>query len=152
MQITNTSSTVTGQYSINIRGLCTITGSNEALVVIDNVISSGTGVVSSCHLRSSSLLMLLRAVLELLYMALGGINGVVVVTTKRVLSLIGCQLLYIFLLIFEAVGKMPERQSQYGQGWSGDKINVENGAWGWAFNDPKYAGTMQPVWYSIVRL
>jgi hypothetical protein len=32
----------------------------------------------------------------------------------------------------------------YGQGWSGGKVNVENGAWGWSFNDPKYAGTIQP--------
>ena len=45
---------------------------------------------------------------------------------------------------FETVAFLPKRQRSYGQGWFGKKVNVENGAWGPAFNDPAYAGTMQP--------
>ena len=45
---------------------------------------------------------------------------------------------------FETVAFMPDRQTEYGQGWSGNKVNVENGAWGPSFSDPAYANKMLP--------
>ncbi len=143
MQITNTSSTVTGQYSINIRGARTITGSNEALVVIDNVISSAQALSQLPPEVIESINVIKGGSGATLYGS-QGINGVVVVTTKRGTKSQRMTATLTSSIDFETVGKMPARQSEYGQGWSGDKINVENGAWGWAFNDPKYAGTMQP--------
>ncbi|MCL1674025.1 SusC/RagA family TonB-linked outer membrane protein [Elizabethkingia meningoseptica] len=143
MQITNTSSTVTGQYSINIRGARTITGSNEALVVIDNVISSAQALSQLPPEVIESINVIKGGSGATLYGS-QGINGVVVVTTKRGTKSQRMTATLTSSIDFETVGKMPARQSEYGQGWSGDKINVENGAWGWAFNDPKYAGTIQP--------
>ncbi len=46
---------------------------------------------------------------------------------------------------FSQVDKLPEYQSEFGQGWGGIFVNTENGSWG-----PKYTGQMYP-WGAIVN-
>ena len=77
---------------------------------------------------------------------------VVVVTTKRGTKSKRLSVSLTSAVDFESVGMMPTRQTMYGQGAGLEKkVNVENGAWGWSFfNDPKYAGTIQPLWYSFI--
>ena len=143
VQITQTNSSVSGEYSILIRGVRTITGSNEALVVIDNVISTATNLQQLPPEAIESINVIKGGAGAALYGS-QGINGVVVVTTKRGTKSSKMTVTLNSAVDYESVAFLPKRQTEYGQGWSGHKVNVENGAWGVAFNDPNYAGTMQP--------
>ncbi|AQW90117.1 SusC/RagA family TonB-linked outer membrane protein [Elizabethkingia anophelis] len=143
VQITQTNSSVTGDFSIVIRGQRTITGSNEALVVIDNVISTAA-VLQQLPPEVIESVNIIKGGSGAALYGSQGINGVVVVTTKRGTKSKRLSVSLTSAVDFESVGMMPTRQTMYGQGWSGGKVNVENGAWGWSFNDPKYAGTIQP--------
>lgn len=143
VQITQTNSSVSGDYSILIRGVRTITGNNEALVVIDNVISSAGNLQQLPPEAIESINIIKGGSGAALYGS-QGINGVVVVTTKRGTKSKKMTVNFNSAVDFETVGMVPERQTEYGQGWDGNKVNIENGAWGPSFNDPAYAGTMQP--------
>jgi len=70
-------------------------------------------------------------------------NGVIMITTKRGKSG-NIKIDYNGSFNISEVGKLPDLQDQYGQGWSGKFILSENGSWG-----PKLDGTIRP-WGSIV--
>lgn len=143
VQITQTNSSVSGDYSILIRGVRTITGNNEALVVIDNVISSANNLQQLPPEAIESINIIKGGAGAALYGS-QGINGVVVVTTKRGTKSKKMTVNFNSAVDFETVAFVPERQTEYGQGWDGTKVHIENGGWGPAFNDPAYAGTSQP--------
>jgi TonB-linked SusC/RagA family outer membrane protein len=70
-------------------------------------------------------------------------NGAVMITTKRGRS--GkLKIDYAGSLNFSQVGKLPEMQSQFGQGWGGIFVLPENGSWG-----PRLDGKDR-AWGSIV--
>ncbi|WP_428070308.1 SusC/RagA family TonB-linked outer membrane protein [Chryseobacterium gambrini] len=143
VRINQTNSSVNSSQSIVIRTPTTITGNQEALVVIDNVISSANILAQLPPDLIESVNIIKGAGGAAIYGS-QGINGVVVVTTKRGTASGGLRINYNSSVDFETVAFLPKRQRNYGQGWYGKKVNVENGAWGPAFNDPAYAGTMQP--------
>ena len=132
--ITNTNSSVTGTPKIQIRGMRSLTGNNNALVVIDNVISSAAALNQLAPELIESMNILKGSQAAALYGS-DGVNGVVLVTTKRGTK--GrMRVTYNGSIDFESVLNTPERQRNYGQGWYGGKINVENGSWGAPFNGP----------------
>ena len=143
VQIRQTNSSVDGTNSIIIRGKRTITGSNEALVVIDNVISTATALQQLPPDVIESINIIKGAQGSALYGS-QGVNGVVVVTTKRGARGGRMNVTFNSSVDFESPAYLPKRQTKYGQGWDGDRISVENGAWGPAFDDPKYAGKLLP--------
>ena len=77
-----------------------------------------------------------------------GVNGVIMVTTKRGSKEEKFSFGFTSSIDFESVNFVPERQTQYGQGWATDPgfddgsgniatfVPWENGSWGPAFNDP----------------
>lgn len=70
-------------------------------------------------------------------------NGAIMITTKRGRS--GkLKLDYTGSINFSRVGKLPEMQSQFGQGWAGIFVLPENGSWG-----PRLDGKPR-AWGSIV--
>lgn len=70
-------------------------------------------------------------------------NGAIMITTKS--GKAGkLKVEYFGTYNFSKVGKLPDMQDQYGQGWGGEFILSENGSWG-----PKLDGQMRP-WGSIV--
>lgn len=142
IQITQTNTSVNDTYSILIRGTRTITGSNEALVVIDGVISSAR-ILQQLPPEAIESVNIIKGGSGAALYGSQGINGVVVVTTKRGTRSKKMSVTYNGAVDFETVAFLPERQTEYGQGWDGNKVNVENGAWGPKFGDPAYAG-LQP--------
>ncbi|WP_185290480.1 SusC/RagA family TonB-linked outer membrane protein [Chryseobacterium lactis] len=134
VSITNTNSSVTGTPKITMRGMRSLTGNNNALVVIDNVISSAAALQQLPPELIESMNILKGSQAAALYGS-DGVNGVVLVTTKK-----GAKgkmkVTYNGTIDFESVAWVPKRQRSYGQGWYGQKVNVENGAWGPAFNSP----------------
>ncbi|MDR2237792.1 MAG: SusC/RagA family TonB-linked outer membrane protein [Chryseobacterium sp.] len=132
VSITNTNSSVTGTPKITMRGMRSLTGNNNALVVIDNVISSASALQQLPPELIESMNILKGSQAAALYGS-DGVNGVVLVTTKKG-SKGKMKITYNGTVDFETVAWIPKRQRNYGQGWYGLKINVENGAWGPAFN------------------
>ncbi|KQT16451.1 SusC/RagA family TonB-linked outer membrane protein [Chryseobacterium sp. Leaf404] len=143
VRINQTNNSVNSSQSIVIRTPNTITGNTEALVVIDNVISSAN-VLSQLPPDAIESVNIIKGAGGAALYGPQGVNGVVVVTTKRGTASGGLRISFNSAVDFETVAFLPKRQRTYGQGWFGDKIHVENGAWGPAFTDPNFAGTTQP--------
>lgn len=140
VNISNTNSSVTGTPKIQIRGIRSLTGNNNALIVIDNVISTATAYSQLPPELIESINVLKGSQAAALYGS-DGVNGVVLINTKKGTK--GrMKVTYNGSMDFESVLNTPERQRNYGQGWYGMKINVENGSWGPAFNGPLGGQTM----------
>ena len=133
LQINTTSNGVDQTNSIVLRGNRSITGNNQALVVIDNAISNATILQNLAPELIESMNVIKGAQGAALY-GDRGVNGVIVVTTKRGS---GDQKINVSLnssIGFENISFMPTRQERYGQGWSGQHVTYENGAWGAEFD------------------
>ena len=140
LQINTTNSSVNPSTRIILRGNRSLTGDNQALIVIDGVISTAQVLTALDPNIIESVNVLKGANGAALYGSRGA-NGVLIVTTKQgnkedekfkinVNSAVS----------FTDIAFIPERQTRYGQGWNGDHISYENGAWG-----PEFDGTLQPV-------
>ena len=143
LQIAQSNGGVVESNSILLRGRRTITGNNEALIVIDNVISTASIFSQLTPDVIESVNVIKGAQGAALYGS-DGVNGVIVVTTRRGARNSKLNVVFNSSTDFESVSYLPKRQRKYGQGWDGEKIAVENGAWGPAFDDPTIGGTMQP--------
>ena len=129
LQINTTNSGVNATTRIVLRGNRSFTGNNEALIVIDNAISSAAVLQTIAPELIESTNVIKGASGAALYGS-DGSNGVIIVTTKRgakggkpVVSINSS-------IDFEEVAFVPQRQQRYGQGWSGTHVDYENGAWG----------------------
>ncbi|MGI9526641.1 MAG: SusC/RagA family TonB-linked outer membrane protein [Weeksellaceae bacterium] len=132
VQIFQTNSSVTNSNSIQMRGARSITGNNNALIVIDGAISTATVFQQMPAEMIESVNVIKGAQGAALYGS-DGVNGVIIVNTKKG-SKRGLDINYVGTYDVQEVTKFPERQSNYGQGWDGERYNYENGAWGPAFN------------------
>ncbi|MBD8083930.1 SusC/RagA family TonB-linked outer membrane protein [Chryseobacterium caseinilyticum] len=139
LTINKTNSGVDGTYDIKIRGSRTLTGGTSPLVVIDGVISTQTILQSLPADMIESVTTLLGLQGAALYGS-QGVNGAIIVTTKKGSGSRKARVNFNSNVEFDNVLFTPHIQKQYGQGWFGDRIHVENGAWGPAFSDPAYAG------------
>ena len=145
LQISTVSNGVSPTVKIVLRGNRTITGSNEALVVIDNVISSANVLQQLPPDVIENVNVIKGAQGAALYGA-QGVNGVIVVTTKKGTKNEKFTFGVNSSIDFESVNFVPERQMEYGQGWNTDPgfegpnlplgsgfVPWENGSWGPAF-------------------
>jgi len=140
LQINTTSTGLTPNTDIILRGTSSISGGNNALIVIDNVIST-SGTLSSLDPNSiESVNVMKGASGAALYGSQGG-NGVIIVTTKQ-----GTKDGSKFTIdlnsstTFEEVAFLPQRQDRFGQGWEGELDWTDQGAWG-----PEFDGSTQVV-------
>lgn len=145
LQINTTSNGVTADTRIVIRGNRSITGNNQALVVIDNAISSAAVLAQLPPDIIENVNVIKGAQGSALY-GEQGVNGVILVTTKRGTKKDKFTFGLNSSVDFETVSFVPERQMQYGQGWAADPgfagpdlpagtgfVPWENGSWGPAF-------------------
>ncbi|OJX32632.1 MAG: SusC/RagA family TonB-linked outer membrane protein [Chryseobacterium sp. 36-9] len=132
LQINQNNSSVNSENSIQLRGMRSISGKNEALIVIDNVITTATVLQTLPPDAIESLNVIKGAQGAALYGS-DGVNGVIIVTTKR-----GAKnklsVSYDGTVDFESVAFVPKRQNKYGQGWDKARDQYENGSWGPAFD------------------
>jgi len=162
LQINTTSNGANPTTSIVLRGNRTITGNNQALVVIDGAISSATILqqMSSDMIESVNVIKGQQG--SALYGEQGS-NGVLVVTTKRGTSKSKIEVSINSSVDFQTIAFLPKRQTTYGQGWvdgsydfgfpdasdprngNSQFVPYENGAWGPAFSDPLWANTVVPM-------
>ena len=129
LQINTTNSGVTGTTRIVLRGNRSFTGNNQALIVIDNAVSSAAVLQTLAPELIESTNVIKGASGAALYGS-DGSNGVIIVTTKRGAKGGKPEVSINSSIDFEEVAFVPQRQQRYGQGWSGTHIDYENGAWG----------------------
>ncbi len=133
LTITQTNSSVQGSTRVVLRGNRSLTGNNEALVVIDNAVST-LGVYSAIPPDLIESVNVLKGPQgAALYGELGR-NGAIIVTTKRGNKGGKVAVNLVSSIDFEEVAQLPQRQRRYGQGWSGTHVHYENGAWGAEFD------------------
>lgn len=141
LSINKTNSSVDGTYDVKIRGTRTLTGGTSPLIVIDGVISTMTifQALPTDVIESVTTMLGLQG--AALYGS-QGVNGAIIVTTKKGSGSKKPRITFNSNIEFDNVLFTPHRQNKYGQGWYGDRIHVENGAWGPAYSDPAYSGQM----------
>ncbi|WP_338732987.1 SusC/RagA family TonB-linked outer membrane protein [Mangrovimonas cancribranchiae] len=139
LQINTTNYGVDQDTRIVFRGPRSITGNNEALVVVDGVIQSANFLSNLNPELIESVNAIKGANGAALYGSRGA-NGVLIVTTKKGAEGSKMRVNINTSTQFESVAYLPERQTLYGQGWDGNHYTYENGGWG-----PRYDGSLQPV-------
>jgi TonB-dependent SusC/RagA subfamily outer membrane receptor len=126
LQISTVSNGVSPTLKIVLRGNRTITGSNEALVVIDNVISSANVLQQLPPDVIESVNVIKGANGSALYGSQGS-NGVIIVTTKKGTKNEKFTFGVNSSIDFESINFVPERQMEYGQGWATDPGKMVHG-------------------------
>ncbi|WP_452597367.1 SusC/RagA family TonB-linked outer membrane protein [Pontimicrobium sp. MEBiC01747] len=143
LQITQNSNGVSGGTRIVLRGDRSISGNNQALVVIDGAISSTTFLNAIDPNQIETVNVIKGAAGAALYGSQGS-NGVIVVTTKKVTKGEKMTVRISSSLDIETVAFVPEKQTRYGQGWDlgngFENVIYENGGWG-----PEFDGQIVPV-------
>ena len=143
LQVTQNSNGVAGGTRIVLRGDRSISGNNQALVVIDGTISSTTFLNALDPNQIESVNVIKGAAGSALYGSQGS-NGVLVVTTKKSPEGEKMKITVNSSLDFESVAFVPEKQTRYGQGWDlgngFENVIYENGGWG-----PEFDGQIVPV-------
>lgn len=159
VQISSTSSDPGASNSVVIRGMSSLSGSNQPLYVVDGVPLSNSAKFSDDGLNSGydygnganavnpndveSMTILKGAAATALYGSRAA-AGVVIITTKsggKQKEGIGVE--YNGGVQFENVLRLPELQNEFGMGWNGNHTLLENGSWG-----PRLDGSMQ-LWGNV---
>ncbi len=151
VQIAATSSDPGASQSVIIRGVSSLSGSNQPLYVIDGVPMNNTAHYSSDGLNAGydfgnganavnpddveNMTILKGAAATALYGSRAA-NGVVMITTKSGKKGNGIGIEYNGGIQWSTVLRLPQMQNDFGMGWYGDKTDDENGSWG-----PRFDGT-----------
>jgi len=138
LQINTTSNGVNPNTRVVLRGSRSLTGNNQALIVIDGFPST-RGALSQIDPNNIESTTILKGANAAALYGSDGANGAIMITTKRG----GDEKMRIELnstTTFETVSFIPKRQTKYGQGWNGGFDPVENTNWG-----PELDGSLQDV-------
>jgi TonB-linked SusC/RagA family outer membrane protein len=138
LQINTTNSSVAGENRVVLRAPRSITGNNQALVVIDGAISSLATFQQIPPDLIASVNVIKGAQGAALYGS-DGVNGAIIVSTKKGAGDKFSVSIKSSVDISD-VAYLPIRQLRYGQGWDGRHAIQENGSWG-----PEFDGTLFPT-------
>ena len=154
VQIGETSSDPGTSKSVIIRGVSSLSGSNQPLYVVDGVPLNNSATYSSDGLNSGydfgngasavnpndveSMTILKGAAATALYGSRAGAGVILITTKKGTKQNRGVGIEYNGGLQWETVMRLPQMQNGFGMGWYGDHTEIENGSWG-----PAFDGSMQ---------
>ncbi len=139
LQINTTNNGVNPTSRIVLRGNRSLTGNNEALIVIDDVIST-IGVFTTLAPETVESVNVIKGTQGGALYGVAGSNGVIIVTTKKGTRNEKPRISFTSSYDYQDISFLPERQTKYGQGWNGQHIAYENGAWG-----AEMDGVVRPV-------
>ena len=140
LQINTINNGVNPSTRIQLRGFRSITGNNEALIVINGVIST-SGALAELNPEIIESINVIKGSNGAALYGSQGSNGVIIVTTKK-----GTKELNKFnitlnsTVTFEEVSMLPKLQNRFGQGYQGAQDFTENTSWG-----PELDGSLQPT-------
>ncbi|NJC27446.1 SusC/RagA family TonB-linked outer membrane protein [Neolewinella antarctica] len=156
IQVTRSSGSVGAGSRILIRGVTSMIGNNQPLIVIDGVRSNNETQLSEAGTAGTaqanrlmdlnpddieSVNILKGAAATALY-GTSGSTGVVIITTKKGKRNQGLQVNFSTAVGFEEVTRLPDLQNTFSQGSGGSPLGAESGAsgsWGGALSDLEYA-------------
>ncbi|MDC8105383.1 SusC/RagA family TonB-linked outer membrane protein [Chryseobacterium sp. PTM-20240506] len=144
LQINTTNNSVNSTTRVVLRGPRSISGNNQALVVIDGVIST-LGILQNLPPEIIDNMNIIKGMQGAALYGEKGSNGVIVVTTKKGSRSEKLQFSLTNSIDFSSVFKLPIYQKQYGQGYPGDTFDTtdfggtnwtpyENSNWGPAYS------------------
>ncbi len=159
VKISSSSSDPGSSNSVIIRGVSSLSGSNQPLYVIDGIPMDNSSVFSDDGLNSGfdfgnganainpddieTMTVLKGAAATALYGSRAA-NGVILITSKSGQSAgRGLGIEYNGGMQWESILRFPELQNEFGMGWNGDHTYIENGSWG-----PRFDGSMQ-LWGTV---
>ena len=150
VQIGETSSDPGTSKSVIIRGVSSLSGSNQPLYVVDGVPLNNSATYSGDGLNSGydfgngasavnpndveSMTILKGAAATALYGSRAGAGVILITTKKGTKQNRGVGIEYNGGLQWETVMRLPQMQNGFGMGWYGDHTEIENGSWGPAFD------------------
>ena len=150
VQIGESSSDPGSSKSVIIRGVSSLSGSNQPLYVVDGVPLNNAATYSSDGLNSGfdfgngasavnpndveSMTILKGAAATALYGSRAGAGVILITTKKGTKQHRGVGIEYNGGLQWESVLRLPQMQNGFGMGWYGDHTEIENGSWGPAFD------------------
>src|SRR6056297_1246927 len=145
VQITSSSGAPTASNNVVIRGYSSVTGNNQPLYVVDgtpinnannaaannlnNQIDFGNGATAIDPSTIESINILKGAAATALYGSRAA-NGVVMITTKSGDTGQDITVDFSSSSTFSEPLRVPQQQTVFGQGWSGNWNSAENGSWG----------------------
>jgi len=155
LQISQVDNSVGASSRIVIRGSKSISGDNQALVVIDNVISNAT-VLAQLPPEVVENINVIKGSQGAALYGQQGVNGVIIVTTKRGSKSEKVQFTLTSSIEMTQAFMFPKVQTRYGKGYPGGGgflagdvdyngttyIPWENTSWGPAYNAPGIGGEM----------
>ncbi|MES2864316.1 MAG: SusC/RagA family TonB-linked outer membrane protein [Bacteroidota bacterium] len=140
LQINTVNNGVNPSTRIQLRGFRSISGNNEALIVINGVVSTA-GAFTELNPEIIESINIMKGSSGAALYGSQGSNGVIIVTTKK-----GTKNSEKFRatlnssFTFEELAYVPEVQTRFGQGYQGAQDFTENTNWG-----PELDGTLQPT-------
>jgi TonB-linked SusC/RagA family outer membrane protein len=145
VNIQQTNSGVNQTTRITLRGIRSLTGNNQPMLILDGVPIS-LAFFSSINPNDIADVTILKSATSTLVYGPDGVNGAVVVTTKKG-SKVKPQITFSHSVQFEKVSFMPKFQTGWGSGYDQDRVTgegtytpYENQTWGDAFD-----GSIRPL-------
>lgn len=139
LNVSTVNNGVFGDTRITIRGIRSLTGSNQPMLILDGVPLS-LGYLSSINPNDIAEVTVLKSASALTLYGPEGVNGAIVVTTKKG-SKIRPQVTVSHATQWETVSFMPKFQTQWGSGYDQDPVTgqgtytpYEQQSWGDAFD------------------
>jgi len=139
LQINVQDNGVNPSTQILLRGLRSISGNNEALIVIDGSIAS-TGAFDALNANDIESINILKGASAAALYGSRAANGAVIVVTKAGTKNKKFRVGVTNATTFEKVAYMPDFQTEHGTGWDGKYETIENTNWG-----PRFDGTLRQI-------
>jgi len=139
LQINVQDNGVNPSSQILLRGLRSISASNEALIVIDGSIAT-TGAFNQLNANDIESISVLKGASAAALYGSTASNGAILVQTKSGRKSSALTVGINHSTTFETVAYMPDFQTEHGTGWDGKYDNIENTNWG-----PRFDGTVRQI-------
>jgi len=139
LNVTSINNGVFADVKINLRGIRSITGNNNPMLLLDGV-QTPLNFLSTLNPNDIADVTVIKGASGAGIYGPDARNGVIVITTKKG-GRNGQPVITVSQTTqFEKISFFPKFQTQFGNGYTGTLVPYENWSWG-----PAYDGTMQPL-------
>jgi TonB-linked SusC/RagA family outer membrane protein len=139
LNVTSTTSGITADTRITLRGIRSLTGNNQALLVVDGI-AVNLDYINSINPNDVESLNILKGANASALYGPEGVNGVILITTKRGTPNRAPEINVGQTTFFESIAYMPKLQTMFGSGSAYDQFGdgtfdpIENQNWGLKLN------------------
>lgn len=144
VNITSVNNGVFEDVKINIRGIRSLTGNNNPLLVLDGVMTP-LGYFSSINPQDIENINVLKGSSAAAIYGPDARNGVIIVTTKKGFNTDRTEVNITHTTQFSSISFFPKFQNEFGVGGYGEYIPYENWSWG-----PRYDGELRELGSPLV--